>query len=197
MSLGRGRNAPQSLSARAGSWQQLQSSSAASLLLSGVAKGDSSSVWPPLAPPQQQPGQNLAAAQARVGWRSLGSSQSCAFTSRPVLTFSTSQQKGLQKPGWAQGLVLLFMHQDHLFASLPALLSLLHMPAGAPCWPRHLGHATDASSSFSAWGMLLWDRLCQSQAVSPICWLLCPCLLWKYGKHQGKSRLDVRKKGFY
>lgn len=68
------------------------------------------------------------------------------------LTLSTSQQKGQQKPGWAQGVVLLLMHQDHLFASLPALLSLLHLPARAHCWPRHLGYTTGPSSSLSAWG---------------------------------------------
>lgn len=95
--------------------------------------------------------------QARPG-RDGGSSQSCVFSCRPTQTLSTSQQKGLKKPGRAQGFVLLFMHHDHLFPSLPALLSLLQTTARAHCWPRYRGHTTDPSSSLADPAMLLWDR---------------------------------------
>lgn len=55
-----------------------------------------------------------------------------------MLTLSTPQQKGLQEPGWAEGFVLLLMHQDHRLASLSALLSPLHLHARAHCWLGHL-----------------------------------------------------------
>lgn len=73
MSLGWGRNAPQSLSARAGSWQQLQSYSAASLAISGAGKGRPQEC---LTTTGTYPGaamaESLAATQARVGVEVLG-----------------------------------------------------------------------------------------------------------------------------
>lgn len=123
LSRGWGRKAPQSLSARAGSWQQLQSSSASSLLISGLAKGDPAVSGHHWHLPSSSHGRVWL--QPSPGWDGdpQAAVQSCAFNCRPTLTFSTSQQKGLQKTwtGSGVGAVTYALRSPVCFSSCSSL----------------------------------------------------------------------------